>query len=70
LHPHSGWFFVSRVSRTQLAKAIIKKAPHPQGTSTLVVPPKIQSAIREILSCPVTGTPGNPYTHHLHFAQA
>ncbi|WP_218670788.1 MULTISPECIES: hypothetical protein, partial [unclassified Paenibacillus] len=22
---HSGWFFVSRVTRTQLAKAIIKK---------------------------------------------
>ncbi|MBR2563795.1 MAG: hypothetical protein IKE29_04155, partial [Paenibacillus sp.] len=27
LHPHSGWFFVSRVSRTQLAKAIKKATP-------------------------------------------
>ena len=29
LHPHSGWFYVSRVTCAQQTKALNKKIPHP-----------------------------------------
>jgi len=36
LNPHSEWFCVSRVSRTQQAKSLEKKASEPEGSEAII----------------------------------